>query len=88
MKMIVAVVIDIKSDEVSSALLEASYRITKLASTGGFLRGGTTTLMIGVEDQEVENALSIIRAQLSPPTDNDSPQATIYVLNVKDVRRV
>ena len=88
MKMIMAIVENHFSDATSSALLKADLRVTRLASTGGFLREGATTFMVGVEDDQVEGALQIIRDQV-PLSDNpDDLQATIYVLNVKDFRRV
>jgi len=88
MKMIVAIVEDTKSDEISQALLSARFGVTQLATTGGFLRGGATTLMVGVEDDLVENALQIIRGQIPPSDDPEKKQATLYVLNVKGFNRV
>src|SRR5207237_397429 len=42
------------------ALLRAGFTFTKIASTGGFLREGNVTVLIGAESEEVENLLSII----------------------------
>ena len=42
------------------ALLKAEYRFTKIASTGGFLREGNVTILIGAEEQEVETVLNIV----------------------------
>lgn len=61
MKMIMAVVQDQDSNKLSSALVEHNFRATKLASTGGFLKSGNTTFMIGTEDARVEKALAVIR---------------------------
>lgn len=61
MKMIIAVVQDQDSNKLSSALVEHNFRATKLASTGGFLKSGNTTFMIGTEDARVEKALAVIR---------------------------
>ena len=44
--------------------------------------------MVGVEDDELEKALELIREQIPDSDDPDKIQATIYVLNVKDFRRV
>ena len=88
MKMIVAIVEDSKSESISQALLAANFRVTRLASTGSFLREGATTLMVGVEDAEVENALEMIRAQLPGELDPERVRATLYVLNVKNFNRV
>ena len=47
MKMILAVVQNVDADTVIDALLDAGHRTTRLASTGGFLREGNTTLLVG-----------------------------------------
>ena len=86
MKMIIAIVKDSETDKISQSLLSAKFRVTKLATTGGFLREGATTLMVGVEDDKVEDALSVIRSQIKPNPEDS--QATLYVLNVKNFSRV
>ena len=88
MKMIMAIVENRYSDATSSALRNANFRITRLASTGGFLQDGATTLMVGVEDEQLETALQVIRDQIPLSDDPDDMHATIYVLNVKDFKRV
>jgi len=88
MKMIMAIVENHFSDATSSALVGENLRVTRLASTGGFLREGATTLMVGVEDDQLEIALQLIRDQIPLSDDPDNIQATIYVLNIKDFRRV
>ncbi|MED3662460.1 cyclic-di-AMP receptor [Ureibacillus sp. FSL K6-8385] len=61
MKLIIAVVQDLDSNRLSNALMKQQFRATKLASTGGFLRSGNTTFLIGVDDQDVPKVLDIIR---------------------------
>ncbi|MFG6497472.1 cyclic-di-AMP receptor [Fictibacillus sp. UD] len=61
MKMIIAVVQDKDSNRLQDALVDKSYRATKLATTGGFLKAGNTTFMIGVEDAQIEDVMEIIR---------------------------
>lgn len=61
MKLIVAVVQDKDSIKLIEALMTKGYRATKLASTGGFLKEGNTTLLIGVDTDKVPEVLSIIR---------------------------
>jgi uncharacterized protein YaaQ len=60
MKLIVAVIHDRDQKRTSEALLKAEYRFTKIASTGGFLREGNVTILIGAEEAEVEVVLGII----------------------------
>jgi uncharacterized protein YaaQ len=87
MKMIVAIVENNKVEQISQALLDKNYRITRLASIGGLFREGATTLMVGVDNELVENVLQIFRDQLQP-LNPEQIQATLYVLNVKSFDRV
>jgi len=82
MKMIIAILRDVDSDPVSHSLTSASYRVTVIASTGGFLRRGNTTLLIGTEDEKVEKALDIIKQSCTPPSEPGIKRATIFVLKV------
>lgn len=82
MKLIIAIVKDIETEAVSSALTSANYRVTTIASTSGFLRRGLNTLLCGVEDEKVENALNLIRGTFPPPENPEEKRCTIFVLNV------
>jgi uncharacterized protein YaaQ len=82
MKMIISILRDMDSDPVSHALTSASYRVTVIASTGGFLRRGNTTLLIGTEDEKVEAALDLIRKNCAPASEPGQKRATIFVLKV------
>lgn len=61
MKLVIAVVQDDDADELVERLVKEKFSSTKLASTGGFLREGNTTLMIGVEEDRMEAVISIIK---------------------------
>ncbi len=50
MKMIILMVKDQLTETLTAALTSAQYRVTRIASTGGFLRSGTTTMLIGVDE--------------------------------------
>lgn len=65
MKLITAIVNRKDAGEVCRSLTEAGYYFTKLASTGGFLTAGNTTLMIGTGEEKVEGAISLIRRHCS-----------------------
>lgn len=60
MKLIIAIVQDEDSGRVISSLMKEGYGVTKLATTGGFLRAGNTTLIVGVEDERLESALGVV----------------------------
>ncbi|MBN1679878.1 MAG: cyclic-di-AMP receptor [Anaerolineae bacterium] len=61
MKLIIAIVQDQDTDRTIQALNDAGYRVTRVASTGGFFRTGNTTLLSGVEDNQVDGVISILR---------------------------
>jgi len=92
-KLIIAVVQNEDADGVVDALLEAEFRATRLASTGGFLRRGNTTLMIGADEDQVETVLDMIRrhARTGAVTQPDGPQsaaATVFVLDLEEYQRL
>lgn len=60
MKLVIAMVQDEDSLELIEAITEAGFRVTKLATTGGFLKSGNTTLLIGVEEEKVQSVLNVI----------------------------
>lgn len=62
MKLVIAVVQDKDSNRLSNALIKEGFRATKLASTGGFLRAGNTTFLIGTEDDRVNEVLQVIKS--------------------------
>ncbi|MBQ7487959.1 MAG: cyclic-di-AMP receptor [Clostridia bacterium] len=60
MKLIIAIVQDEDAGHLVSALMEQGFGVTKLATTGGFLRSGNTTLISGLEDERLDAALKTI----------------------------
>lgn len=61
MKLLITIVHERDFQKVSDALLGAGYKFTKISSTGGLLRDGNATLLIGVEDSEADQVISIVR---------------------------
>ena len=61
MKLVFAIVHDEDGRKVTDELNKSGFSVTKLCSTGGFLRSGNTTLLVGVEAEKLETVLSIIR---------------------------
>lgn len=66
MKLVITVVEDNDVAFLMESLVKHGFRATKLASTGGFLLQGNTTLLIGVENHQVEPVLEIIRSTCGP----------------------
>lgn len=82
MKLIIAILRDTDNDPVSHALTASDYRVTCIASTGGFWRRGQSTLLVGCDDTQVEVALEIIRKNITQATESDKRQSFIFVLKV------
>jgi uncharacterized protein YaaQ len=93
-KLIIAVVQNEDADSVVDALLEDEFRATRLASTGGFLRRGNTTLMIGADENQVDRILDLIRQNArsgSVPEEGDATPpaaATVFVLDLEEYQRL
>ena len=62
MKLIIAIVQDEDSSRLLAGLMDKGFGVTKLATTGGFLKAGNTTLLIGVEDERVSDAIASIES--------------------------
>ena len=94
-KLIIAVIQNEAADGVVDALLEAEFRATRLASTGGFLRRGNTTLMIGADEDQVDLVLDLIRQHartgVAPAEADDGQQAaaaTVFMLDLEEYQRL
>jgi uncharacterized protein YaaQ len=87
MKLIIAIVRDADSDSVTQALTSSDFRITRIASTGGLLRRGVTTLLVGVEDNQVDEALKVMKESCAPAAEGEK-RATVFVVNVEKFTQV
>jgi uncharacterized protein YaaQ len=81
MKLIMAILKDDDVENAVQALTSQSFRVTRVASTGGFFRKGSTTLLIGVDDEQVEAAIVVLRAKTTPSAD-ERMRATVFVVPV------
>jgi uncharacterized protein YaaQ len=88
MKLIFVIIRDSDNEPVSQALVREGYRVTRIASTGGFLRRGSSTLMIGTDDDKVDRAIETIRTSLGPVTEIGTNRANLFVLNVEHFNQV
>ena len=60
-KMVVAIVHDHDAHNLMEALSNANFKATKMATTGGFLREGNTTFMIGTDEDHLDEVMQIIK---------------------------
>lgn len=90
MKLIIGIIHDDIVQRVMKELSKNKYRITKLSSTGGFLKSGNTTLLIGVEDEQVDDVVEIIKLECGPKENLDAnvSGANIFVLNMDQFKRI
>jgi uncharacterized protein YaaQ len=88
MKLIIAIIRDSDNEPVSQGLILAGFRVTEISSTGGFLRRGSTTLMIGMDDEKVDQAVQVIRQTAGPATEAGVKRGTLFVLNVENFDQV
>jgi uncharacterized protein YaaQ len=85
MKLVMAILHDEDAFQITDTLTERGYSVTKLATTGGFLRAGNTTLICGVDDDRVDELLSIVerqcksRKQITPLNSTHVGSADSYV---------
>ena len=62
MKLLIAIVQDEDASRLITRLMQQGFSVTKLATTGGFLKAGNTTLLLGVEDDRVQEAVGVIES--------------------------
>ncbi len=80
MKLIITIIPDSDRDSVSLALTEQKFRVTQIASTGGFLRKGNATLLVGVEDNQLDEAVSLIKQTVDKS--NNKWKGVLFVIKV------
>jgi len=87
-RLIIAILRNADGEEVLRALLDAGFRVTRIASTGGFMRRGNATMLIGAEKKRVEIAVQLIREHSAPAIDPGLKRATIFVLKVDQFEQI
>ena len=77
MKLIVAIVHNEDAGVLVDALLEHEYRTTRLQSSGGFLKQSNATIVVGVDDEKVEDVMAIVRENCTSRTQIVNPMPPI-----------
>jgi uncharacterized protein YaaQ len=104
LKLVIAVVQERDWQALREALIEKNYRVTRLSSSGGFLRQGNTTLLIGVTESQVDDVIATVREQcqsrqefvssytsdhmIDMPVGVKVGGATVFVLEVDQYERI
>jgi uncharacterized protein YaaQ len=87
MKLMIVIVSDKDSETVIQAIVSRDLRVTRVASTGGFLRRGNVTLLLGVESEKVESVINLLR-QTCSPSDSEEHRATIFVVDMPHFEQI
>jgi len=95
MNLVLAIVHKEDVDSVTEEVVKGGYRLTQISTSGGFLRRGNATLLIGVESEKVNDVLRLIqagcKARVDPnPVDKGMPMysATVFVLESSRFERI
>jgi uncharacterized protein YaaQ len=86
MKMMIVIIKDNDADTLTQAFTASNFRVTRVASTGGFLRSGNVTMLLGIDDNQVDSAIQVVRNSL-PPKGNEK-RATLFVVPVNHFEQV
>jgi uncharacterized protein YaaQ len=82
MKLMIIIVRDTDTETVTQELVREQYRITRMASTGGFLRRGNSTLLIGVEDAQGQPGMNLLQNVCCPADAEHQHRETIFVVDM------
>jgi uncharacterized protein YaaQ len=76
-KLVVAIVHNEEAGALVDALLEKDHRATRLHSSGGFLKQSNATIIVGVEDDQVDAVLDVVRENCTSRTQVVNPMPPI-----------
>jgi len=76
-KLVVAIVHSEDASALVAALLDKEFRATRLQSSGGFLKQSNATIILGVEENDVDEVMDIVRANCTSRTQVVNPMPPI-----------
>ncbi len=82
MKFVLVVLEDAEATEVTRALVDAGFRVTRLVSGGGLLRRGHTVFFTAVDDERVDEAVALVRQHLPKAEQAGARRGMLFVLPV------
>jgi len=77
MKLVVAIVHNEDAGALVDAMLDKEFRATRVSSSGGFLKQSNATIFLGIEEADVEEVISIVRANCTSRTQVVNPMPPI-----------
>jgi len=87
-KLLIAVLWDEDAERAVPALVERGLGVTRVASTGGFLRRGNTTLLIGVDDARVQEAIGVLKETGAAAPPAGTGRGAVFVLDVERFEQI
>jgi uncharacterized protein YaaQ len=88
MKLIITIIRDTDDGAVVNQLVAHGYRVTRIASTGGFLRRGNVTLLIGAEADQVQAVIDLLQEACCSPAEPNQHRATVFVVDAQHFEQV
>ncbi len=82
MKLIIAILRDRDAKRALDSLIKHDFRVTFLASTGGYLRRGNSTLLIGTREERLDEAADLLRKAAEEPASPEEGKGVFFVLDV------
>jgi len=76
-KLVVAIVHNEDAGALVDALLDLEYRATRLHSSGGFLKRSNATIVVGVDDDRVDEVMDVVRDRCTSRTQIVNPMPPI-----------
>ena len=68
MKLVIGIINSDDANDLLAEITKASFQATKLSTSGGFLKMGNVTVLVGVEDDKVQEVVEIFKACCSRRT--------------------
>lgn len=94
MKLVHVIVRNEDANKIAEALVENGFYLTRLASTGGFLRMGNTIFISGIADDQLDKMIKLIQAHaevhVQPPSSRIKEETRVSraVVFVQDMEQL
>ena len=89
MKLLLSILDDRSAGRVADALVAKRFGVTRINTVGGFLKRGNATLLVGVDDDQVDEAIALMREAYGPGSSSaSSPTGPVFIMGVDQVERM